>query len=78
MVSAVKDPTKVRAGTIGARKRWAGHVPQLVRLDELSQPQRRLVLALVAAAKSEAAPVSETSGTAEEADDVARRLPPAA
>lgn len=62
MISATKDPTKVRAGKIGARTRWAEHVPRVVRLDELTGPQRRLVLALIAAAKSEETPtVSETS-----------------
>lgn len=55
MVSAAKDPTKVRAGTIGARNRWAGHTPRVVKLDELTPPYRRLVLQLVDAAKSEQA-----------------------
>lgn len=60
-VSDSKDPAKVRAGTIGARSRWAGHTPAIVRLDELTHPQRRLVLALVEAAKNEtSSAVSET------------------
>lgn len=54
LVSAVKNPVKVRAGTIGARTRW-GTEPRVVRLDELTAPQRRLVLALVDAARQEAA-----------------------
>jgi hypothetical protein len=68
LVSATKDPTKVRAGTIGARTRW-GPEPRVVRLDTLTPPQRRLVLALVDAARKEASPtVSETSdGEAQEA-----------
>ncbi len=49
-----KNPVKVRAGLIGSRVRW-GPEPRIVRLDELSDPQRRLVVALIAAAKSEAA-----------------------
>jgi hypothetical protein len=51
LVSAIKDPVKVRAGTIGARKRW-GDQPVVVRLDSLTSEQRRLVVALVEAAKS--------------------------
>lgn len=67
MVSTLqKDPTKVRAGQIGARARW-GEEPRIVRLDALTAPQRRLVLALVDAARKEASPVSETSGEAQEA-----------
>jgi hypothetical protein len=52
LVPAVKNPTKVRAGTIGAAKRWQGHAPKVVRLDALSPEQARLVRALVEAAKS--------------------------
>jgi hypothetical protein len=47
-----KDPVKVRAGQLGAQKRWADHAARTVRLDELTPEQRRLVLALVEAAKS--------------------------
>lgn len=50
MVSATKDPTKVRAGTIGAHKRW-GEQPRVVRLDELTPQQRALVVALIAAVR---------------------------
>jgi hypothetical protein len=55
LVSATKDPTKVRAGTIGAKKRW-GEEPRIVRLDDLTPPQRRLVLALIEAARAESRP----------------------
>jgi hypothetical protein len=48
----MKDPTKVRAGTIGAYRRW-GPEPRVVRLDDLTPPQRRLVMALVDAARAE-------------------------
>lgn len=75
MVSETKDPTKVRAGTIGARTRWAGHEPRVIRLDDLTGPQRRLVLALVDAARKEAPAVSETSAEAQEIDGGDRRLP---
>ncbi len=54
MTIATKDPRKVRAGQIGARSRW-GEEPRVVRLDELTAPQRRLVLALIDAARLEAA-----------------------
>ncbi|HEY8869280.1 MAG TPA: hypothetical protein VIM30_07800 [Candidatus Limnocylindrales bacterium] len=64
MVSATKDPIKVRAGKIGADIRW-GSEPRVVRLDQLTPPQRRLVVALVDAARKEAVTVLETSVTAE-------------
>ena len=50
-LSVSKDPVKQRAGHIGARRRWGD--PGVVRLDELTAPQRRLVLALVEAARAE-------------------------
>ena len=59
-----RDPRKVKAGLVGAAVRWAGHDSKTVRLDDLTTDQRRLVLALVAAAREtkETAPsVSETS-----------------
>lgn len=46
------NPVKVKAGLIGAVKRW-GAEPSVVRLHELTDPQRRLVLALIAAARRE-------------------------
>jgi len=49
-MSTTKDPVKVAAGKIGARTRW-GEQPRVVRLDELTADQRRLVLTLVEAAK---------------------------
>lgn len=42
---------RARAGRIGARKRWGE--PGVVDLAELTAPQRRLVLALVEAARNE-------------------------
>ncbi len=51
-------PASVESGRRGAQRRW-GETPRVVRLDELSPPQRRLVLALVDAAKKEASAVSE-------------------
>jgi hypothetical protein len=39
-----------RAGRLGARARWGP--PRVVRLDDLSPEQRRLVLALVDAARA--------------------------
>lgn len=50
--AAPKDPRKVAAGKAGMRARW-GAEPRVVRLDELTPPQRRLVVALVDAAKAE-------------------------
>jgi hypothetical protein len=46
-----KNPTKVRAGQLGARKRWGE--TRIVRLADLTEPQRRLVVALVDAARNE-------------------------
>lgn len=51
-----KNPIFVDSGRRGARKRWG--TPRIARLDELTPEQRRLVLALIEAAKSEAPPVS--------------------
>jgi hypothetical protein len=50
-ISDSRDLTKVRAGQAGARKRW-GDMPRVVRLDALTNDQRRLVVAMVEAAKS--------------------------
>jgi hypothetical protein len=49
-VSQPKDPAKVRVGHLGARKRWGE--PRTVRIDDLTPDQRRLVLALIDAARS--------------------------
>ena len=54
MPETVKDPQKVHAGRLGALKRWGE--PRVVRLDEMTPDQRRLVLALVDAAKKAPAP----------------------
>jgi hypothetical protein len=63
LIPAEKRPpsaAKVRAGQASARKRW-GELPRIVRLDDLSDPQRRLVLALIAAARQEAERGAETT-----------------
>lgn len=65
MLQTVKDPRKVKAGRIGSRARWGER--RIVRLDALHPSVAAAVRALVAAdqaAKQEAAPVSETPGTA--------------
>jgi hypothetical protein len=64
LVSAVKDPAKVRAGQAGARKRW-GTEPIAIRLDQLTNAQRRLVVALVAAVKEQAVAETQTPVTAD-------------
>lgn len=51
-MSAPKDPAKVRAGQAAARARW-GDTPRVVRIDQLTASQRRLVLALIEAARAE-------------------------
>lgn len=58
-VSVSKDPVKAAAGRQGARRRWGE--PGVVQLGELSPPQRRLVLALVDAAKAEQQRVPEAA-----------------
>lgn len=62
VVSDSKNPKKVRAGRIAARARWGE--PRVVRLDSLTPEQRRLVLALIDAAKE--APASGQKASAEE------------
>ena len=57
MATDIKDPIKVRAGQIGARKRWGE--PRLVRLDDLTMAQRQLVMALVDAARSQKAATTD-------------------
>lgn len=49
-----KSPSHVARGRLGARARW-GPEPRVLRLDALDGPARRLVLALVDAARREAA-----------------------
>lgn len=42
-----KDPAKVRAGYIGAQKRWGERPRSILRLDRLSAEKRAIVLALL-------------------------------
>ena len=49
MVSTSKDPAKVAAGKAGAVARWGA--PRRLQLGDLTPDQRRLVLALVEAAR---------------------------
>jgi hypothetical protein len=53
-LASEKNSSKARAGALGARKRW-GSEPSIVRLHDLTDAQRRLVLALIAAARAEQA-----------------------
>lgn len=52
-----KHPAKVAAGQAGARKRWGA--PRVVRIDDLTPEQRRLVLALIDAARQPASGASD-------------------
>jgi hypothetical protein len=45
-----KNPAKVAAGRAGAASRWGP--PRVVRIDQLTPEQRRLVVALIEAAKA--------------------------
>ncbi len=56
-----KDPAKVRAGKRGMATRWGP--ARIVRIADLTPSQRRLVVALVAAARQEGAPTEATSTT---------------
>jgi hypothetical protein len=55
VVSKTKDPTKARAGRLGARARWDAEAvargvppgPRVLRLADLTPQQRRLVVALL-------------------------------
>ncbi len=64
-----KDPDKVRAGRIGADVRW--RQPRTVSLDDLTGEQRRLILALVDAAKK-APSAADTESAQEEVKRHAR------
>ena len=51
LYTQAREPlSPAEAGRIGARRRWGE--PRVLRLDSLTPEQRRLVLALVAAAKA--------------------------
>jgi hypothetical protein len=36
-----KDPVKVKAGRIGAEKRWTGHEPVVIRLADIEDAELR-------------------------------------
>ena len=55
-----KNPVKVRAGQVGARKRW-GDYPRILRLDELPLEKRRIILALVDLGKPEEKAVDDAA-----------------
>lgn len=47
---AKRHPASIASGRRGAQRRW-GDTPRVVRLDDLTADQRRLVVALIEAAK---------------------------
>ncbi len=55
-LSGTKNPVFVEGGGKGARIRW-GDEPRSIRLDALEPPYRRLIIALIEAAKSASEPV---------------------
>jgi hypothetical protein len=61
-VSVIKDPAKVRAGTIGAARRWADHDRRVVRLDALRPEARRLIISLIEAARAAEAVAEPPAG----------------
>lgn len=56
--AATKPLTPAERGRLGAERRWADHLPTTIRLDSLSGPQRQLVVALIAAARSQRDPAA--------------------
>ena len=64
MDSRDRPLTHAERGRLGARSRW-GDAPRVYKLGDLTPEQRRLVDALVTAARKEAAPVDVTSGAAD-------------
>lgn len=60
-VSPALSEKRAQAGRRGALKRWGPPGTRVVRLGDLTLDQRRLVLALVAAAK-ETAPANDQPG----------------
>ncbi len=67
MVSATKDPVKVRAGAIGAAKRWGP--PRVVSLRDLDPDSRAFIAELIEVARRnrKATPAVGTPGMAQEA-----------
>lgn len=63
----VREPlTHAERGRLGGRAKWKDHAPTSVRLNDLTPDQRRLVLAMVEAARNElAAAEISTPATAE-------------
>jgi hypothetical protein len=51
--------TTAEAGRIGSRKRWHDHVPVRPYIGDLTNAQRKLVVAAIQAEREKAAPVSE-------------------
>jgi hypothetical protein len=81
-VAPLKDPAKVRVGMLGARARWGE--PRTVRIDDLTPDQRRLVLALIDAARQPAPPdgaqkrtPAPAKASAQEVRDASARPPTA-
>lgn len=61
MVSASKDPNKVKAGQIGSRARWGP--PRVVRLDTLDPVTRDIIRAILTARENAAKAAAGASGT---------------
>ena len=53
-----RDPQKVAAGKASAEKRWGPK--RVVRLDDLTAPQRRVILALIDAARVLSQPAGQS------------------
>lgn len=60
MVSATKDPNKVKAGQIGSRARWGP--PRILRLDQLDATTAEIVRAVLTARENAAKAAAGASG----------------
>ncbi len=54
MVAPSKSPSHVIRGRLGARRRWNGHAPVVVRLGSLPEAERALIAIMIAAARDRA------------------------
>ena len=59
--SVSKNPVLVEAGKQGALKRWGPPGTRTVNIGDLTPPQRRLVLALIEAARLESEAVRDAA-----------------
>jgi hypothetical protein len=52
-METVKDPEAIHRGRLGAAVRWKDHIPEQASLRNLTDEQKRLVVALLTAARAD-------------------------